>query len=283
MNSILRLKLGDHCGACFGSYRSTCALRHSFIAQTSSLQCLPTFTSNLARHQASPSAPPNARSCVHDPVSDSVAHKSRKRREIELAHDGRAMRFNGLETEVEELCHLFVRVSFGDQLDNWRSRGVSTPYRWCSLLNALRSASETSDEKNGLWAASDSWLRGVAARIRLEQVAPRAGSEQLSTACVIVMHGEDQNFRLGSRHEFGGSPRRRSQAAVSSRAQRCRVSLLWLCRSRPCHCGFRDDFTIRLRFQECCVALTDDAWSSAMRIRIMATWCFAPVLSLVAD
>jgi hypothetical protein len=74
--------------------RASAATDPPVLSATASLPKLQAYNAcqrshqTLVRHQAPPSAPPNARSCVHDPVSDSVAHKSRKRREIELAHDG---------------------------------------------------------------------------------------------------------------------------------------------------------------------------------------------------
>jgi hypothetical protein len=79
------------------------------------------------------------------------------RREVELAHDGSAVRFNGLETDVQETANLLVDLTLGDQLDYPRSRNLRADLsRAGSERKESSSASEALAVKSGLWAASDS-------------------------------------------------------------------------------------------------------------------------------
>src|SRR5262245_61403188 len=53
---------------------------------------------------------------LHQPVADGVADDCGGRREIELAHRRRAMCFDRLDAEIENLAHFLVAVTFRDQL-----------------------------------------------------------------------------------------------------------------------------------------------------------------------
>src|SRR5215468_4978628 len=55
-------------------------------------------------------------SWLDDAIAYSVANECRGRREVELAHDGSAVRLNGLEADVQEIGDLLVGVALGDEL-----------------------------------------------------------------------------------------------------------------------------------------------------------------------
>src|SRR5262249_52907139 len=58
------------------------------------------------------------KSWLHDLIAYRVANERRWRREFELAHDGGAVRLNGLEADVQEIGDLLVGVTLGDELND---------------------------------------------------------------------------------------------------------------------------------------------------------------------
>src|SRR5262249_12616271 len=57
------------------------------------------------------------KSWLHNLIADRVPNKLGGRREVEFTHDGGAVRFNGLEADVQETGDLLVGVTLCDQLD----------------------------------------------------------------------------------------------------------------------------------------------------------------------
>jgi len=57
------------------------------------------------------------KSWLNDMIAYRESNERGGRREVELAHDGMAVRFNGLETDVQETGNLLVGVALRDQLD----------------------------------------------------------------------------------------------------------------------------------------------------------------------
>ena len=53
---------------------------------------------------------------LHQPIADGVAHQRGGGLEVELAHRGGAMSLDSLDAQVENLAHLLVAVTLGDQL-----------------------------------------------------------------------------------------------------------------------------------------------------------------------
>ena len=58
------------------------------------------------------------KSWLHDLIAYRVSNELGGRGEVELAHDGSAMRFNGLETDFQETGDLLVGVALGDELND---------------------------------------------------------------------------------------------------------------------------------------------------------------------
>ena len=53
---------------------------------------------------------------LDEPVADRVAHDCRRRLELELSHEGSAMRLDRLDAQAERFAHLLVAFSLGNQL-----------------------------------------------------------------------------------------------------------------------------------------------------------------------
>src|SRR5215468_9054346 len=57
-------------------------------------------------------------SWLHDAIPYRVPNECSGRREVELAHDGGTMRFDGLLTDFQQTRDLLVGVTLGDQLNH---------------------------------------------------------------------------------------------------------------------------------------------------------------------
>ena len=138
---------------------------------------------------------------LDDPVADRVADESCGGRQVELAHDRRAMRLHGLEADVENVGDLLVGVTFGDQLHHAASRLV----RGRSLPGRPRQ--KRIQQGLGDLGREERLVRGerfdgadqVALGVRFEQIAPRARFQELlnsvSLSCIVKM----RTSVLGSR------------------------------------------------------------------------------------
>src|ERR1700722_2901137 len=151
---------------------------------------------------------------LHDSVSHRVAGEVGNRMEAEFAHEIGAMRFRGLDAEMQRHSDFLAGLSFRKQLNHLAlSAGQN---RGSLILSFLGSGSSTvgnlpikkpiqyhladpGGEEGSVQLQSLDGCDQVATRVRLEKKTARSGAKNFANHLIGVVHGQnqDRNLRRG--------------------------------------------------------------------------------------
>src|SRR5215510_10856866 len=134
---------------------------------------------------------------LHDLIAYRVPNERRGRREVELTHDATAMRFNGLEADVQEIGDLLVGVTLGDELNDptftvRQARSLPCGTRKEGIEERLRDfgGEERLVSRKGLNSTDE-----MTVCVGLDEVTACACLQQFLDESFVVMHRKDEHFR----------------------------------------------------------------------------------------